>query len=53
MCPITDVPIHHKGPHLTFFVLAYIANKQNSTAETWGLGAQFVCVRPELARCVH
>jgi hypothetical protein len=34
-------------------VRASFANKQNSTAEGWGLGAQCVCVEPELPPYVH
>ena len=32
---------------------ASFANKQNSTAEGWGLGAQCLCVEPELPPSVH
>ena len=45
MCPITDVHIHDKGPNSSFFVRAYIANKQNSAAEVRGSDAMCVCGR--------
>jgi hypothetical protein len=31
----------------------FFANKQNSTAVRWGLGAQCFCVQAELPLCVH
>ena len=45
--------IDHKRPAFAFFVRASVANKQNSTAEVRGLGAQGLRVGPELACYVH
>jgi hypothetical protein len=41
---ITDLPLHHKRPAFALFY---------STTEVRGLGAQCVCVGPELSCCVH
>ena len=41
---ITDVPIHHKRLEFAFFLLASVANKQNSISEVRGLGSQCVNV---------
>jgi hypothetical protein len=50
---ITHVPLHHKRPSFALLVRASFANKQNRTAEGWGLGAQCLCVEPELSPCIH
>jgi hypothetical protein len=48
MCPFTasalDFPCSVRGS---------FANKQNDSADSWGLGAQCFCVEIELSSCVH
>jgi len=44
MCPFTTSALH-----LPCFVRASFANKQNSTAEGWSLGARCLGVEPELS----
>ena len=48
MCPFTTSALH--SPCL---VRASFANKRIITDEGWGLGAQCLCVEPELSPCVH
>jgi hypothetical protein len=48
ICPFTTSALQ-----LPCLVRASFANKQNGTAEGWGLGAQCWCVEPELPPCVH
>jgi hypothetical protein len=48
MCPFTTCALHS-----FFCVRASLANKQNSITGGWGLGAQCLCVEPELSPCVH
>jgi hypothetical protein len=43
MCPFTTSAL--RSP---FLVRASFANKQNSTAEVWSVGAYCLCVEPEL-----
>jgi hypothetical protein len=47
-CPFTASALHSPCLERSSF-----ANKQKSTAEGWGLGAQGLCVEPELSPCVH
>jgi hypothetical protein len=47
------VPIHSKSSHFASCVHTSFANKLNRTAEVRGLGEQFLCVGPELSRCVR
>jgi hypothetical protein len=48
MCPFTTSALHSPCSVRTSFV-----NKQNSTAERWGLAALCFCVELELSPCVH
>ena len=48
MCPFTTSALH-----LSSLVRASFAKKQNSASEGWGLGAQCLCVEPELSPCVY
>jgi hypothetical protein len=41
------------APLFAFFSAASFANKQNSTAGIWRLGADCSCVEPKLSPCVH
>jgi hypothetical protein len=49
VCPFTTTSALH-SPCL---VRISFANKRNSTAKSWGFGAQCLCVVPELSLCVH
>jgi hypothetical protein len=46
-------PFTTSALHSPCLVRASFANKQNSTAEGWGLEAQCLCVEPELPPCVY
>jgi hypothetical protein len=47
MCPFAT-----SAPHSPCFVRGFFANKQNGTAEARNLRARYLCVEPELSRCV-
>jgi hypothetical protein len=43
---ITRLPFTTSALHTPCLARASFANKQNGTAEGWGLGAQWLCVEP-------